>query len=304
MFNRFNNAEGLGLASLMLRVGLGLVFVIGGINKLSQLLDPQREAAILNSYWGSKGYVNQFIVDFMFGSDGISSWWFLTSLSFFEAISGFLLIFGLLVRPLSLIYGFLLWSFIIALPVVTTPQVDPSVQTYMAPALLVQIRDVALSGMMFVLYNLGAGIYSLDRRFFTARTPAPWDNLGLLLRLSVALPLLVAGVFNGMPNISSFASSSLILIPLALWIASGNGLRYAGPVLAAVMLWYMAHKLNADKSLIGNLNGFKREFAFLAGGLVLALFGGGGLYTLENALHKIKGMFSGRDISTQQETSA
>lgn len=304
MFNRFHNAESLGLAALMLRVGLGLVFVIGGISKLSQLLDPEREAAILSSYWGGKGYVNQFFVDFMFGPDGMSAWWFLTSLSFFEAISGFMLLAGLLVRPLSLIYGFLLWSFIVSLPVVTTPQVDPAIQTYMAPALLVQIRDVALSGMMFVLYNLGSGIYSLDSKFFNTRSPAPWDNLGLLLRLSLALPLLVAGVFNGMANIPTFASSSLILIPLALWIASGNGLRYAGPVLAAVMLWYMAHKLNADKSLIGNLNGFKREFAFLAGGLVLALFGGGRLYTLDNALNRIKGLFSKRNISDQQETSA
>ena len=287
MFNRFIAQQNPAVAALILRIGLGLIFLIGGINKLSQLLDPQREAAILSSYWGGKGYVNQFIVDFMFGADGISPWLFLTSLSFFEAISGLLLIFGFMIRPLSLIYGFMLWSFVIALPVVTTPLVETSIQTYMAPALLVQIRDVALSGLMFVLYNLGSGLYSLDERF------------------SLALPLLVAGVFNGMPNIPTFASSSLILIPLALLILSGVGLRYAGLMLAAQMLWYMSHRLNADKSLIANLNGFKKEFAFLSGGMILTLFGGGSLYTINRTLEKIKGMFNQRhsDITTQQETT-
>ena len=40
-----------------LRVGLGLVFIIGGISKLSQLLDPNRMAAIVGNYTGGKGYI-------------------------------------------------------------------------------------------------------------------------------------------------------------------------------------------------------------------------------------------------------
>lgn len=202
----------------------------------------------------------------------------------FEAISGVCLLLGLFVRPLSLVYAFLLWSFVIALPVVTTPTVDVSVKTYMAPALLVQVRDVALSGFMFVLFNLGAGRYSLDVRLFqrpTFQTKADWDNLGLLLRLSLALPLLVAGVFNSMPNIPTFASSALILLPIAILLVSSVAMRYVGLAAAAVMLWYMAYKLNVDKSIIANLNGFKREFAFLAGSLVLALVGGGKLYSFD-----------------------
>lgn len=284
MFDHLRNHRDLGTIALLLRIGLGLVFVIGGINKLSQLLNPEKEAAILQSYWSTSGYVNQFFVDFMFGEGGLSEWWFLTSLSMFEAISGLLLLLGLFVRPLSLVYAFLLWSFVIALPVVTTPTVDVSVKTYMAPALLVQVRDVALSGFMFVLFNLGAGRYSLDVRLFqrpTFQAKADWDNLGLLLRLSLALPLLVAGVFNAMPNIPTFASSALILLPIAILLVSSVAMRYVGLAAAAVMLWYMAYKLNLDKSIIANLNGFKREFAFLAGSLVLALVGGGKLYSFD-----------------------
>jgi hypothetical protein len=33
------------------------VFIIGGIRKLSQLLDPDRMAAIVGSYTGGKGYI-------------------------------------------------------------------------------------------------------------------------------------------------------------------------------------------------------------------------------------------------------
>lgn len=271
-------------SALYLRIGLGIVFMIGGLNKLSQLLNPAKADGIVSSYWSTSGYVNQFFVDFMFGPNGLSEWWFLTSLSAFELISGLMLVTGLFVRPLALLYAFLLWSFVIALPVVTTPTVEVSVKTYMAPALLVQVRDVALSGMMFVLFNLGAGLYSLDQRR-GARSPAPsasWDNVGLLLRLSLALPLLVAGVFNSMPNIPTFATHGLILVPLAILIAGGGKyLRYSSAAVIAVMLWYMVYKLNADKSLIGNLNGFKREFAFIGGSAVLAIYGGGKLYTFE-----------------------
>jgi|OM-RGC.v1.029007504 hypothetical protein len=42
-------------------------------------------------------------------------------LSVFELVSGLLLIVGLVVRPLSLAYAFLLWSFVVALPVMTAP---------------------------------------------------------------------------------------------------------------------------------------------------------------------------------------
>lgn len=276
-------------AALYLRIGLGVVFIIGGLNKLSQLLDPAKADAIVSSYWSTSGYVNQFFVDFMFGPNGLSEWWFLTSLSAFELTSGVLLVIGLFIRPLALFYAFLLWSFVIALPVVTTPTVEVSVTTYMAPALLVQVRDVALSGMMFVLFNLGAGLYSIDRRRNAKAfvSGANWDNLGLLLRLSLALPLLVAGVFHHMPNIPTFATHPLILVPLAiLIIGGGKYLRLSCSLVIAVMLWYMVYKLNADKSLIGNLNGFKRECAFIGGAAVLAIFGGGKLYTFS----ALKGM--------------
>ena len=61
---RVCSMDPLQLAALLLRTGLGAVFFIGGTSKLSQLLDADREAAILASYWGPSGYVNQFFVDY------------------------------------------------------------------------------------------------------------------------------------------------------------------------------------------------------------------------------------------------
>lgn len=273
--------------ALWLRCGLGSVFVIGGLSKLMQLLNPATQATILANYWGPGGYVNQFFTDYMFGAGAVSPWWFLTSLSAFELLSGIAFIVGFAVRPLSLIYGFLLWTFVAALPVVTTPGVVLEVKTHTAPAMLVQIRDIALSGMMFVLYNIGSGAYSLDKRLFglpALRTGANWDHLGLLLRLSIALPLLVGGLFAGKEYITTFAVPAWLLLSVTLLLITGDGARPAGYAVCAIMVWFMIHKLNLDKSLIANLNGFKREFAFVAGGLVLGLCGGGSLYTVQGAL--------------------
>lgn len=277
---------------LWLRCGLGSVFVIGGLSKLGQLLDPAAAAAILASYWGPGGYVNQFFTDYLFSSGVLSPWWFLTSLSAFELVSGVALIAGFAVRPLSLIYGFLLWTFVAALPVVTTPGVALEVKTHTAPAMLVQIRDIALSGMMFALYNLGSGARSLDHRFFgvpALRAGANWDHFGLLLRLSIALPLLVGGLFAGREYIATFAVPGWLLLSVAVLLIAGAGARLAGYAVGAIMVWFMVHKFNLDKSLIANLNGFKREFAFVAGGLVLGLCGGGSLYTAQGALAWLRG---------------
>ncbi len=110
------------IAALALRVGLGVVFVIGGWSKLSQLLDPQRAEALVATYIGGKGYINEFFLEYLFtGALGsvLNPWLFLTSLSAFELVAGFMLVAGLLVRPLAIVWGLLLWTFVIALPVST-----------------------------------------------------------------------------------------------------------------------------------------------------------------------------------------
>ena len=275
-----------------LRIGLGLVFIIGGYNKLSQLLDPDRTSAIVSSYTGGKGYINEFFMDFLFtGNSVITPWGFLTALSTFELISGVALVIGLMVRPLALIYAFLLWTFVFSLPVVTTPGVESTISTYTSPAMFVQIRDIALSGFMFVLLMLGSGRFSADSRILTNGVhtdSADWESMGLLLRLSLAAPLLIGGLFGGYAQIATFATYQPILFVLGVLLIVGIRTREAAMVVVLVMVWFIANKLNFDKSMIANLNGFKREFAFLAAAVVIALRGGGSAYTPSDIAKRIR----------------
>ncbi|MEO1265990.1 MAG: DoxX family protein, partial [Pseudomonadota bacterium] len=221
----------------------------------------------------------------------VSPWGFLTALSTFELISGLMLIAGLLVRPLALVYGFLLWTFIISLPVVTTNGVDPGVKTYMAPALLVQIRDVGLSGLMFALYCLGSGRPSLDVRLFGASAAAPrvgWQPIGLLLRLSLAIVLIVGGLFAGMPNIKAFVEPGIIMVVAAIALLWGGIIGRIGAAAGvAIVAWYCATKLGFDKGLVANLNAIKREIAFLAAFAVLALRDSGAMWTARDVASRL-----------------
>jgi uncharacterized membrane protein YphA (DoxX/SURF4 family) len=281
--------------STILRIGLGLVFVIGGYSKLSQLLDPDRMAGIVGSYTGGKGYINEFFLDFLF-SDGalLTPWGFLTALSAFELFSGIALVIGLMVRPLALVYAFLLWTFVFSLPVVTTPGVETSVSTYTSPAMFVQMRDIALSGFMFVLLALGSGNFSVDGKLLTNGVnseQADWQKLGLLLRLALAAPLVIGGMFGGYPQIATFATFQPLLLVLGILLIVGVRTRETALVVAAVMLWFMFSKINIEKSLIANLNGFKREFAFLAAAIVIVLRGSGTWYTPKDIIDRIKYSF-------------
>lgn len=295
--------------ALILRVGLGLVFVSGGLSKLSQLLSPSLQAGMVSNYLSPNGYINQFFYDYLF-IDGLLSglvtpWFFLTSLSALEFLSGVLLIIGLGVRLNSLLFAFLCWSFVIALPVANAPGVELTVTTHTAPAILVMIRDIALSGLLFVQYGLGSGIWSLDEKLFGPTTVTPkanWDSWGLVLRLSLGAVFIVGGAFYGLQNIKSFAPA-WILLPIGIWLIIGNGARFAAYASVLVLAWYMFDTLSLDKSFIANMNSIKREFALLASGLVLGGLGGGQAYTLLGKFQELQDFFKEAPIFNLRQTA-
>lgn len=274
--------------ALALRTGLGSVFLIGGWWKLSRALDPERADALVTRYMAGDGYINAFFAQYLFeGPAGVvlSPLVFLTLLSSFELIAGAALIAGLFVRALSFVYAFLIWSFIFALPVMTTPGVVVEGKAITSPALLVQARDIGLSGMFFVLLNLGSGPMSLDRQWFGhgfAPARVNWDAYGLLLRLSVAIVFLVGGFFAGLDHIKSFVPAPLLLIAIGLALASGHGVRVAAAAAGAVVLWYSVGKLSFDATLWNNLNAIKRELAYLAACGVMIAYQGGRAYRLSD----------------------
>ena len=292
------NQKNIDLAALILRVGLGLVFVIGGTSKLNLLLDSSTQVAMVANYMGTTGYINELFQDFLFSGGLLTPWGFLTALSAFELLSGIALILGFMVRPLALLYAFMLWSFVVSLPVDTVPGASVGVSTYTSPAIFVQIRDITLSGMMFVLFNLGAGFKSIDQRFTQQVKHVDWDSLGLLLRFSLGLTFVVAGFFAGYAKIPSFATYQIILATIALLLifADGPVIKAAAIACVAVMFWFILQKISMDKSLIANLNGFKREFALAAAGVVIAIFGGGKRFTLVDLMTRSKGYFSVKQV--------
>ncbi len=276
-----------------IRLGVGALFVIGGWNKLSKLLSPANSDAIVASYTSTTGYINEFFMGYLFGAGSLlTPWSFLTALSAFELITGFMLLAGLLVRPVALIYAFLLWTFVVSLPVVTTNGINPGVNTYMAPALLVQIRDVALSGIMFALFGLGSGIRSLDVRIFgqdAAKSVISWDVAGVLLRLSTAVVLIVGGAFAGMPNIKTFMEPGIILLAIGLVLLwGGRPARYAAAATCAVLFIYMMSKIGIDKGLLGSLNAIKRELALFAAAFVISARGCGELWTAPDIARRLR----------------
>ncbi|HRD77125.1 MAG TPA: DoxX family protein [Hyphomicrobiaceae bacterium] len=275
--------------ALTLRIGLGLVFVIGGWAKLERLLTPSRAKGIVDEYVGPLGYINQTFLDWLFQSPlGVvaTPWNFLTLLSAFELVSGIVLIAGLMVRPLAVFWALLLWSFVFSLPVVTTPGVKPPAATYMSPAEFVQIRDIALSGFFFVLYNLGPGARSVDHDVFAvpAERPHDWEALGLLLRLSLGVVFLVGGLFAGYNKITTFGMPGLLLTLIGAGLVAGLWTRTFGAAAAALLVYFMVSKLAGASGIVGYLNSVKREFALLAGAGVLALAGGGSRFAATRAI--------------------
>lgn len=271
-------------ATLWLRLGLGAVFVIGGWFKLASLLHPAHRADLVEKYLSPAGYINVFFQDLMFaGPLGhvLSPWGFLTTLSTFELLAGLALMAGFVTRPLALVFGVLLWSFVAALPVTVSPGATVEETTYLSPALLVQVRDVGLSGMMFALFVLGPGRFGVDNWLFGGHRPElDWDAVGLLLRLSLGAPLVVGGLFAGLDHIQSWGIWPPLLLVAGTALVAGVGARAAAATTALTMLWFVASKISVDASLVVNLNGFKRELALLGAGLVVAARGGGARFTL------------------------
>ena len=292
-----------GLIALCLRLGIGAVFLIGGWWKLSRALDPARADALVARYTAPNGYINAFFQDYLFSGGWITPWAFLTALSALELVAGVALILGLLVRPFAILFGLLVWSFVAALPVLTAPGVGVEGGTFLTPSLIVQIRDIGLSGMCFALAAAGSGRWSLDANLLNrGGTPAGlnWSVFGLLLRLSVAVVFIAGGAFYGLDHVKSWSSLPILLLAVGLVMASGHGVRLAAGAALAVVLIYCANAVSFEKSLWDNFNAVKREIAFIAAALVLLRFSGGPAFRVSKMFEAPQDVLFGPSQSRNQ----
>lgn len=266
------------IIALTLRFGIGSVFVIGGWWKLSRAIDPARAEELVGRYLAPDGYINGFFQEYLFTGGLLTPWAFLTALSAFELLAGIALLLGVFVRPLAVIFGLLMWSFVAALPVVTVTDPALTASTFLTPALIVQIRDVGLSGFCFALAISGSGSLSLDAKLFgrgAAMGSANWTILGLLIRSSVAVVFLAGGFFYGLDHVKSWIAVPLVSIAIGATMLSGHGVRIAAIAAIAILAIYCIGKVDLSESLWDNLNAVKREVAFLASATLLARLSGG-----------------------------
>ena len=83
-----------------------------------------------------------------------------------------------------------------------------------------------------------------------------------------------------MDHIQSWGIWSPLLILFTVILITGGGVRAVGGTVAVAMVWFAVSRTDLDASLVVNLNAFKREFAFIAAGALLAVYGGGSRFTL------------------------
>jgi len=266
--------------ALGLRLGLGSVFIAGGWWKLSRAIDPLRSEAFVDRYLASNGYINSFFDQYLFADPGalLTPLAFLTILSAFEFAAGIALLAGAFVRAISLTFAFMLWTFVLALPAVTAPGFEADAPSYFSPALLVQIRDIGLSGMCLVPFNLGSGAWSADQRLLGRGAPPTevnWNVLGLVVRLSVAVVFIVGGLFAGYDHIKTFVAVPVLLVAVGVVIASGHLTRAAAVAAFAIVAWYCFGQLDPGMSAWDYVNSVKREVAYLVSIGMLFFFGGG-----------------------------
>lgn len=262
--------------AFILRLGLGGWLVVEALIKFLGLLSPAQFADMLGFYLGTAGYINQFFQYYLFQS----SWGTLFSpvnllslMAMAELVVGCSLLAGLAVKWNAMLTFFMLVFYIVALPVMTIPNVHLDVAVYTAPAPLVQIREVAMAIGAFVLYKLGPGVYGVDSDHHLAITYSNWHGLWGKLRYAIILPLVVAALFGGFGHIPTFAAPAFLLAVLgaALTVDSLKVVRWAALVATLVFFHYALFMVDWADNWLKNIYAIRREVGLVSISVALAM---------------------------------
>ena len=242
-------------AVLVLRLCVGMVFVIGG-TKLAFPSDPQALAA--GYIDPSTGWIDPYFADLITTRLGIQVSWFLQLQGIVEILLGVALILGLLTPVVAVVMGLMYWAFAAANPVVGQIRLS---------------RDLALMGVCFAIALAGPGRWSLDSRLL-GRGPGidqRKDQVVLVIRLSLAFTLVASALFTGrvFGNHLNTTLPTLLVLVLGLLLALGVYPRWVAGLLGVWMLYLVAANLLA-KGLVPGLDSVKREIGFF--GAAVAVF--------------------------------
>ncbi len=242
----------------LLRIALGIIFIIGGI-KLAFLGET---SALVASYTNpDKGWMSPVFADKITQILGVGVGTFLRTQGLIEIALGLLMALGIGTRVVAVIMGLMFWSFAVANPIAGEIRLS---------------RDLALMGCCFAVALAGAGAWSVDGGLWQRRstvTSYP-DGILVLIRLSLAFTLLTSAVFASGPFANHLNTTLPIVMVLAMGALLAVGLRphWIMGLLALWMLYVIATSIGA-KGIYFGLDSAKRELGFLVGAAVYTLMG-------------------------------
>lgn len=221
----------------LLRVTLGVIFVIGGLKLAFPPLFgvPGHETL-------AQGYI-----------DPAKGW--------IEMLIGLLLILGIFTSAVAVGMGLLLLTFALANPAAGEVWLS---------------RDIALLGLCFAVALSGATTWSLDRIWLrrSSRYHRYRDIALLLIRLSLAYPLIASALFSGgvlNDPLNTTLPSGMALV-LGVLLAVGVMPHWMMLVLGLWMLYVVPESLWA-KGLLAGLHEVKNEMGILFASLFYFLAG-------------------------------
>jgi uncharacterized membrane protein YphA (DoxX/SURF4 family) len=235
-----------------------VIFVVGGI-KLAFLGDT---TALVASYTDpAKGWIAPVFQEQITQRLGLSVGVFLRSQGLLEIALGVLLILGLGTSLVALLIGLMFWSFTVANPVAGEIRLS---------------RDLALMGCCFAVALSGTGAWSLDKRLWhrTSTFLPRRDGVLLLLRLSLAYPLVAAAVFSSGPFANPLNTTVPVVVVLLIGVLLAAGVypRWVAGLLGLWMVYVVAASMLTQGAYFG-LDAAKRELGLLVASLVYALLG-------------------------------
>jgi len=233
-------------ASLIFRVLLGMVLVIGGIKLL--LISPESAAKLFTETGFVRPEISQFFSD---------SYNFAISMGISELIVGILTIVGLKTKYVSIAGAGLFLLFVNASPIFGYTRL---------------FLDVSLMGLYIGLIFLGSGKYGIDG-FFSKKTtklknkrdyffPIIRVSVGFGFIMSVFFPDFNSDGFQFMPDGLTFALGTLIIIGFANRVVA---------ITATVLLLIVAIMNVPEKTILNT----KRVIGMMGGTVFLAILGAG-----------------------------
>ncbi len=241
----------LALLLTILRVALGLVVITGGI----RLAFPMDAETLVAAYTDPRqGYISPFFTAKITEAFGLPIGLFLKMLGGMEIMTGILLIHGGIGTQMTAsMIAVMFWLFTIANPVVGQIRLS---------------RDIALAGISIAVALTGPDAWSIDGKFKRL------EAVLLILRLSLAYPLIVSALFSG----GVFDNPLNITLPtslvLLLGLSFGLGLfpRWTMLLMLLWLLYIMGDSL-VNNGIYWGLNEVKREIGLLAAALVYFVTG-------------------------------